>query len=220
MYSPRTTAIAAGVFYLITHVTSVMAVLLYAPTLADPAAGDTNTVLVGTLLDVILAFGVVGTAIALYPVVRRASEGFALGYVALRTLESSVILVGVVMLMTAMMIRDNPASAVLIDAYKMTFIVGPGFVCGVNTVVLAWLLFRSQLVPRFIPVLGLIGGPLVLLANIAKEFGVYDQIPGLGVTVVPIFAWEICLAVYLIVKGFKPEALARVEDTRAERVLS
>lgn len=220
MYSSRTTAIAAGIFYLITHVTSVAAVLLYAPTLADATAGDTNTVLVGTLLDVVLAIAVVGTSIAVYPVVRRVSEGFALGYVALRTLEASVILVGAVMLATAMMLRENPASAALIEAYKLTFIVGPGFICGVNTVVLAWVLLRSQLVPRFIPVLGLIGGPLVLLVNVAKVFGTADQIPGLGITVVPIFAWEISLAIYLIARGFRATTLAQREDAREELVRS
>ncbi len=220
MYSSRTTAIAAGIFYLITHVTSVAAVLLYAPTLADATAGDTNTVLVGTLLDVVLAIAVVGTSIAVYPVLRRVSEGFALGYVALRTLEASVILVGAVMLATAMMLRENPASAALIEAYTLTFIVGPGFICGVNTVVLAWVLLRSQLVPRFIPVLGLIGGPLVLLVNVAKVFGTADQIPGLGITVVPIFAWEISLAIYLIARGFRATTLAQREDAREELVRS
>lgn len=220
MYTSRTTAIAAGIFYLITHVTSVAAVLLYAPTLANATAGDTNTVLVGTLLDVVLAIAVVGTSIAVYPVVRRVSEGFALGYVALRTLEASVILVGAVMLATAMMLRENPASAALIEAYKLTFIVGPGFICGVNTVVLAWVLLRSQLVPRFIPVLGLIGGPLVLLVNVAKVFGTADQIPGLGITVVPIFAWEISLAIYLIARGFRSTTLAQREDAREELVRS
>jgi len=204
MYSPRTSARAAGIFYLITHVTSVAAVLLYAPTLADPAAGGTNAVLVGTVLDTILAFAVVGTSLALYPLIRRTSEGFALGYVALRTLEAAVILTGVVALAAAMNVRGTEFSAPLIELYTLTFIVGPGFVCALNTVVLAWLLYRSKLVPRFIPILGLVGGPLVLLVNLGKLFDL--PVEWAGFTVVPIFAWEICLAIFLIVRGLREPA--------------
>lgn len=177
-----TPARAAGIFFLITHVTSVGAVLFYA---ASP-----DLVLLGTLLDVILAVTVVGTGVALYPIVRRESEAFALGYAALRTLEAGVILVGVVAMMAGM-----------VGLYEKTFIVGPGFICAFNTVTLAWILYRSRLVPRFIPILGLIGGPVIFLVNLAKVFDVFDSIPGIGVLVVPIFAWEICLAVYLIAKG-------------------
>lgn len=204
MYSTRTTAIAAGVFFLITHVTSIVAVLLYAPALADPLAGDPNAVLLGTVLDSILAFTVVGTAVALYPIVRRVSEGFAVGYVALRTLESSVILAGVVMLMAAMAVRTTSpeVAAGFVAVYQQTFIVGPGFVCAVNTVVLAWVLYRSRLVPRVIPILGLIGGPVILAVNLSKAFGTFDAISSwASVGVVPIFAWEISLAIYLIAKG-------------------
>jgi len=77
-------------------------------------------------------------------------------------------------------------------------------VCGINTFVIAYALYRSKLVARFIPVLGLIGGPLVFAANVAFIFGVPRD--DLGVLVVPIFAWEICLATFLILKGFRSPA--------------
>jgi hypothetical protein len=88
-------------------------------------------------------------------------------------------------------------------------VLGPGFVCGVNTVLMAYLMYKSRLVPRFIPILGLVGGPLVFAYHTAQMFGIYDQLPGwAAVAVVPIFAWEITLAIRLITKGFNLSAIA------------
>src|SRR3569833_2959596 len=163
----RSTAITAGVLYLVSHVTSIAAVVLYGGFLDDPlrSGGDTR-VLVGGLCDVVLAMAVVGTAVALYPVVRRSSEGLAIGYVGLRTLEAAVIVAGVVALLAVGTLRQSgaataPVAEGLVAVRDWTFLIGPGLVCGTNTVVLAALMYRSRLVPRFIAVLGLVGGPLV-----------------------------------------------------------
>jgi Domain of unknown function (DUF4386) len=207
----RRTAIAAGVLYLVTHVTSIAAVVLYGGFLDDPlrSGGDTR-VLVGGLCDVVLAMAVVGTAVALYPVVRRHGEGLAIGYVGLRTLEAAVIVAGVVALLAVVTLRQSgaataPVAEGLVAVRDWTFLVGPGLVCGTNTVVLAALMYRSRLVPRFIAVLGLVGGPLVFTWNLLAMFGVSDLVSAVAVLfVVPVFAWEICLAVYLIAKGFRP----------------
>ncbi|MGY1771665.1 DUF4386 domain-containing protein [Blastococcus sp. SYSU D00813] len=211
----RRTAVVAGVLFLLTHVTSVPAALVYESVLApggvlDP--GDRTAVLVAALLEVVLALGVVGTAVVLFPVVRREHEGIALGYVALRTLEAGVILVGVVTVLAVVTVQGgDPALAGvrdgLVAVHDWTFLVGPGLVCGANTVLLAYLLHRSGRVPRWIPVLGLVGGPLIAAANAGKLLGLDDSISGAaGVVVVPIFAWEVCLAVYLIARGGRPDA--------------
>lgn len=206
----RKTAIATGVLFLVTHVTSVGARALYGSGLS----GTDTALRFGALLEVVLAVSVVGTSIALYPVAKRVLDGVALGYVALRTLEAGVILFGVVMVLGVVGLRESsaPVSEALVTLEEWAFVVGPGLVCGVNTVLMAYIMYRSGLVPRFIAVLGLIGGPLVFAANVVKIFGQSDQLmPWIGVTVVPIFAWEICLAVYLIAKGFRPDAVARLQ---------
>ena len=226
MDTTRKLAIAAGVCYLITHVTSVPAALLYGPILkrADYilGSGPDVRVLVGGLLEVICALGIVGTAVALFPVVKRQNEGIALGYVGLRTLEASIIAVGVLPLLTVVTLRQqlagtagaDPAPLVtlgkaLVAVHNWTTILGPGLVCPANTVLLAYLLYRSGLVPRVIPVLGLVGAPLVFAYNAALLFGLSAHIPGwVAIAVVPIFAWEVSLALWLIVKGFRPAALA------------
>lgn len=231
MASTRKFAIAAGVCYLITHVTSVSAPALYGAIL-NSAGYLTNSspgvgVPLGALMDVICAMANIGTAVALFPVVKRHNEGLALGYVGLRTLEAGVIALGTIPLLVAVALRQmgataDPASLValgnaLVESYKWTALVGPGLVCGVNTVVMAYLLYGSRLVPRFIPVLGLIGGPLVFAYSTAKLLGFAEQIPAwVGILVIPIFAWEISLAIYLIAKGFKPSAFSAMSSKTSE----
>jgi len=214
---------AAGALYLVTHVTSVVALVLYGPVLNDPGyltgSGRDGQILVGGLLEVILALAVVGTAVALYPTVARYSPGGALGYAALRAVEAATILAGVVTLLGVVTLHQQYAGApqpdpaaltltgqALVAVHNWTFLVGPGLVVGVNTVVLAVALYRFRLVPRFIPVLGLVGGPLVFASNLGVMFGLYPQESSVtAVGAVPVFAWEISLAVYLIAKGLRTD---------------
>jgi hypothetical protein len=218
--SYRKIAIAAGVFYLITHVTSIGAAALYTPILSSSAfiTGDgmVTPVLIGVLFEVILAMANIGTAVALFPVMKRWGEGIALGYVGLRTLEAAVIAVGVIPMLVIVWLRHtaaaDPATLVSLGSafvwiYKGTLLVGPGFICSINTVLMATLMYRSRLVPRFIPILGLIGGPLIFVFTTIRIFNLYDQLPTwVAVAVIPIFAWEVSLALYLIIRGFRLSA--------------
>ena len=210
MFSSRTTARIAGALYFVTHVTSVGAVILYGASAYDsqsPLAGR-SSVLIGALLEIVLAVGVVGTGIALLPLLRRYSSGVAAGYLALRTLEASVILTGVVVLLPVVAQPSLSTSPGLgSDAilslrliHDWTFLVGPGLIVPFHTVLLAWLLWRKALVPGFIPVLGFIGGPIVGVMNLALMFGVSRPI---AITAVPAFAWEVSLAAYLILRGIR-----------------
>ncbi|QTE03150.1 DUF4386 domain-containing protein [Streptomyces cyanogenus] len=223
MTSDRRAAMVGGLLYLVTHVTSVAALVLYEPVLKHTdyvvGPGSDTGVLVGVLLEVILALAVVGTAVALFPVVKRHNEGAALGYVGLRTLEAGVIAVGVVPLLALVTLRHDLAgtadsdattlASALVAFHNWTFLVGPSFVCGTNTVLIAYPLYHSGLVPRFIPVLGLAGGPLVFASGAAQMFGVYEQFSvWAALAAIPVFAWEICLALYLILKGFRPSVAA------------
>lgn len=229
----RKTAIAAGVCYLITHVTSIGSAALYSPILNNAGyvtgVGADVQVLVGAFLEVILALAIVGTSVALYPVARRHNEGVALGYVGLRTLEAAIIAVGIIPLLAVVTLRQNAAGAAdadtaalvtlgnaLVASHNWTFLLGPGLVCGTNTVLMAYLMYTSRLVPRFIPVLGLIGGPLIFAWNTAGMFGMTERIDAwAALLVIPIFAWEVALALWLIFKGFRMEALVS-EPTEAD----
>jgi Domain of unknown function (DUF4386) len=221
--SRRKLAIAVGVFFLVTHVGAIVGRLGSAPALEDPqfvlGSGSETIVLVAALFEVITALAIVGTAVTLFPVVRRYNEGAAIGYVGLRVLEAGVIAVGVVSILAIVTLRQDAASGSAADAASLpavasalasvnecAFLVGPGFICGTNTVVLAYVLFKSRLVPRFIPTLGLIGGPLVFAANVGILFGFEQQLAAwAGLIVLPIWAWEFTLAMTLILRGFRPE---------------
>ncbi len=175
--NPRRLAIAAGILYLVTHVTSIAAVALYQPLVGSTdyvtAPGSDSGVILGALLDVILALAVVGTSVALYPVVKRKAQAAALGYVGLRTLEAGLITVGVVSLLTVVTMRQIAAPGAdaatllmvgeaLVGMYDWAFLVGPNLVLATSTVLLAQVMFRTRLVPRWIGMLGLVGGPLTL----------------------------------------------------------
>ncbi|WP_107654310.1 DUF4386 domain-containing protein [Nocardia suismassiliense] len=217
MNSMRTTAVVAGVLFLITEVAAVAALLLYQPVLSDAnyvvGAGSDGRVLLGGLLELVLVAAVIGTATALYPVLERHGKSLALGYLCARLLEGAVIAVGTVSVLSVVTLRrdsagiDDPAlitvSKALVAVHDWTFLLGPNFILGANSLLLATLMYRSRLVPRPIAVLGLIGGPLICLSATAVLFGLYDQLSAWGsVAALPVFAWEVSLAVYLIGKGF------------------
>lgn len=221
MNSTRRYSLAAGLLFFLTHVTSIPALLFYGPALKDPRfiAGHAPNapVLFGALLEVILALANIGTAVALFPVTRRRHEAAAIGYLGLRTLESAVIAVGVVPILAMVAIKQQavaggaaalvPLGAALQSLHNATFLLGPGFICGTNTFVLAWLLHRSRMVPRFISTLGMIGGPLVFASTTAQLFG---WVPQFSVTpfaaAMPALAWELSLATFLIARGLRVPA--------------
>ncbi|MFF3689918.1 DUF4386 domain-containing protein [Streptomyces sp. NPDC002187] len=222
MSSTRRTAVAAGVFFLITEIAAIAGLVLYRPVLSDAnyvaGAGADSRVLLGGFFEVILVAAVIGTAVTLYPVVKRQNQSVALGYVCGRLLEAAVIIVGTVGVLSVVTLRQDLAGAPgadkaslvavggsLVAIHDWTFLIGPNFVLGANSLLLAHLMYRSRLVPRFIAVLGLVGGPLICASAIAVMFGLYDQLSAWGsIAALPVFAWEVTLAVFLILKGFKP----------------
>ncbi|MEU7218119.1 DUF4386 domain-containing protein [Nocardia iowensis] len=218
MSSTRTTAVIAGALFLLTEVTAVAGLALYRPVLDDASyiigAGADGRVLTGGLFELILVVAVVGTATTLYPVLERHGKNLALGYLCGRLLEAAVIAVGIVSVLSIVTLRqdlagtDNPALITvgrsLVAMHDWTFLIGPNFILGANSLLLAILMYRSQLVPRPIAVLGLIGGPLICVSATAVLFGRYEQLSAWGsIAALPVFAWEVGLALYLIIKGFK-----------------
>ena len=214
MDSLRKTALVAGVFYLITFV-SIPTLFLYGP-VKEPnyivGSGPDTAVLVGGILEMIVALAGIGTAVALYPVVKRQNEGVALGFVGIRTLEAATIFAGVVSLLSIVTLRQAGAGAdalvtgqALVAQYDWTFLLGQALLPAVNAVLLGSLLYQSRLVPRVLPVLGLIGAPLLIASVTAKYFGIYDELSAWSaLAALPIAVWEFSLGVYLTVKGFKP----------------
>jgi hypothetical protein len=222
--NPQKIARVTGVLFVITYIASIPpALFLYGPLLDDPryilggGAAD-NGLALGALLELILIVANIGTAVVLYPVVKRVSEILALGYVTARVIESVFIAVGLLIVLSMVTLRQEAAGAdagqllavgqSLVALQKWTFLLGPGFVVGIgNGLILGYLMYRSGLVPRSMAILGLIAGPVLLARFVGILFGVIEPGSVLGrLMVVPEFIWELALGIYLIVKGFKPSA--------------
>ncbi len=215
MDSLRKTALAAGVLYILTFI-SIPTLFLYGPVLGDPnyivGSGPDSPVIIGVILEVIVALAGVGTAVALYPVIKRQNEGVALGFVGSRTLEGAAIVAGVVSLLSVVSLRQagvGPDAIVtgqaLVSSYNWFFLLGQSLMPALNALLLGSLLYRSRLVPRILPLVGLIGAPLLLASDVAVLFGLWDRISTQSALLaIPIAAWEFSLGVYLVVKGFRP----------------
>ncbi len=184
-------------------------------------SGGHTAVLVGGFLEVIVALAGIGTAVTLYPVVKRQNEGAALGFVAARILEASMIFAGVVSLLSLVTLRQhlgaaagaNTAALVTTAAshvavYNWAFLLGQSLMPGINALLLGSLMYRSRLVPRVIPVIGLIGAPILIIAVIATLFRGTVPPPSWAVlAALPVAAWELSLGLWLVIKGFKPSPI-------------
>ena len=207
-----------GVLFLITYVTSIPALGLYQPVLDDPAgyiagSGKDNQIFLGALLELLLIIANVGTAVVVFPILRRQNEILALGYVTARIIESVFIAAGIIFVLGIVTLRqDSPDAgdlAVSLAALKdWTFLLGPGFIVGWgNGLILGYLMYSSRLVPRAMTWLGLIGGPLIILTGIGTLFDLWDAgttVP--AITVVPEFLWELLLGIYAAVWGFRRDS--------------
>jgi len=227
----RKRARIAGIFFVITFI-SIAALPLYHSVQGDHsfivgAGGDTQVQL-GALAEIITAIAGIGTAVTLYPILRRQSEGLALGYVTLRVVESALIAVGIVSLLAVITLRQDlvgggtdRASLILtgrslVAVHDATFLLGPAFCAAIgNGLMLGYLMLRSGLVPRRFAQFGIAAGSLAMLTALLVLFGVYKQVSGTSaVLTFPEAAWELSLGVYLIAKGFRPDAVVFARERR------
>jgi hypothetical protein len=222
----RRTARIAGVFFVITFVASIPALLLCEPLLKHSnyilGSGADTRVALGALLEILLAIANIATAVVLYPIVKRQSQSISLGYVPSRTVESTVIVIGIVSVLSVVTLRKDVggagathgASLVLVQRslvaiHDWTFLLGAAFCAGFGTgLLLGYLMYKSGLVPRGMALLGLIGGPLLFASATAIMFGAYKNGSRAAfLLALPETAWEASLGIHLIVKGFKPSPI-------------
>src|SRR5438132_540895 len=225
MTSLRKTSLVAGALYLLTFV-SIPTLFLYLPVHASNyivGAGPDTGVFFGAILEIIVALAGIGTAVALYPVVKRQNEGVALGFVGSRVLEAGTIFAGVAFLLSVVTLRQAGAGAdalvtghALVALYDRMFLIGQSFMPAVNAVLLGSLLYQSRLVPRVLPLGGFIGAALLVAGDIAVLFGLIGQhAPSTALAAIPIALWEFSLGVWLVVKGFKPSAITALYSRTA-----
>jgi Domain of unknown function (DUF4386) len=232
----RKVALAGGIAYLVTFAASLPQLKLFADVIADPTGyishpGSNTAVQWGSVLEFLTAASGVATAVILYPVTRRVSRTAAIGFVTSRVVEAALILVGVVSILSVVTLQHHFAGATgaqqqalgvtgeaLVSMRQWTFLLGPGVMAGVNDLLLGYLLYRSGLVGRVIPIIGLVGGPIILVSDTVTILGGWTQISAPGLLFgLPVAVFELSVGVYLTVKGFRPAAVAALDAPSVPR---
>ncbi len=236
MSSMRKTAFVAGFLYLLTFISSIPAVFLQSPVLNDPnfiigSAGADTQVRLGALFDIVNSLTAIGTAVALYAVIKRQNQGLAIGFVSSRLFEGTVLMIGVISILSIVTLQQPGATGAeasllvtvqqtLVTVRNWTFVLGTG-VPALNAFLLGWIMYKSRLVPRAIPVIGLIGAPVFTSWIIGYVLGVAE--PGTAwhaIGVAPIFIWELSLGLWMTFKGFRKDAPLMVEAATEDASLA
>jgi hypothetical protein len=215
MTASRKTSLTAGILYLLTFI-SIPTLSLYheihQPNFILSSAPASDVVL-GGILELLMALACIGTALAFYPVLKKQNGSLALGFVAARVLEATLIFAGVACLLTVLSLRSLGSESQvlargLVMLYDRLFLISQSFIPAVNALLLGTLLYQTRLVPRILPIIGIIGAFTLVAGDVAVLYGVYDQrAPEIALTVIPIALWEFSLGLYLTFKGFKENDL-------------
>jgi hypothetical protein len=227
MKSNKKAAKIVGVLFILAAVSAVAGVILYGPILNGSdylmnGSKHANQIILGALMELILVICAVGTATTMFPILRRYNETIALWHVCFRFLEAIVITVGVISVLSLLTLSREFVAAgasdvasfqtsgtVLKAIHEWTFMLGPNFMLGINTMMYSYIFYKTKLVPRFIPIIGMTGAALVFICALLVMFGVIEQVSVWGgMLALPVAANEMILAVWLIVKGFNSSALA------------
>ena len=208
-----------GWFFIGTFVTSIPARILFVHGTGAswtnmhfiPGATSNTSLKLGAILEFGLIVTQIATAVVIYPLVRRQSETVSLGYVTARIMESVFAAIGLMSIISVVDVANSLTSATgihataigasgssLVNTYEWAFQWGPGLVAGIgNGLMLGYLMYRSALVPPRVAILGLVGGPLLILSFVLTIFGVYKNGSGLSFLLsLPEIVWELFLGIY------------------------
>lgn len=227
MNSNKNAAKIVGVLFILAAVTAIIGLKLYDPILKGPdylihGSEHAKRVVLGALMELILVVSAIGTATTMFPILRKYNETIALWHVCFRFLEAIIITVGVISVLSLLTLSQEfvaagapdigsfQSSGIILKAiHDWTFMLGPLFMLGINTIMYSYIFYKSKLVPRFISILGITGATIVFIYALLVMFGVIQQVSVLGaIMALPVAANEMILAVWLIVKGFNESALA------------
>ena len=233
MNSNKKAARIVGVLFILAAVTAIIGLSLYDPILKGSdylmkGSEHANQIIFGAVMELILVISAVGTATTMFPFLKKYNETIALWHVCFRFLEAVIITIGVISVLSLLTlskeyvaagapdIASYQASGVVLKAiHEWTFLLGPNFMLGLNTIMYSYIFYKSNLVPKFIPIIGMTGATLVFIAALLEMFGVIQQVSVWGALLsLPVAANEMILAVWLIVKGFNESALATISSKR------
>jgi hypothetical protein len=227
MKSDRKAAILIGVLYIIGTAAGVAGAMIMpsstngADLLAQVAANRGATI-AGALLVLTMGLSLSALAAVFYPIGRRFSEALSMGYVIFRgALEGMVYVISAMFWLVLIALSSQPtiATASIAGVLQTTQdviwnqLVSLPF--GIGALMFYWLLYRANLVPKWILVWGFISAPLFMAANLAHIFG-----SNIDIVMASLFLQEMVLAVWLIAKGFNLNTADSAENARVEGVSS
>jgi hypothetical protein len=206
-----------GWFFISAAISSILGLNLYDPLLVDinflVAANSHYTQIVfGAINELILVISAMGTAIMLFPILKRYNENLAFGYFTFRLLEVVFIIIGTVSVLTGLSVSEHYANSIItnkddaqnliqvfISMHKWTFMLGPNFMLAINTFIYSFVFYKASVIPKNIARLGLIAAILIMVAALLELFGVIAQISTWGILLaVPIAVYEMTIAVWFI----------------------
>jgi hypothetical protein len=233
MDTNRRLAVVAGVAFLIATIAQTVGVVLVSPILSAPdylteIAANEGRVLWGALLQSIGAIACTGIALALYSVLRGHNHGLAIGSVGFRTIEGVLhILVAVCWLLLVTLSREAASAGMPgASASAVTgalLIAGPDWLAplallafGAGAFCYYWVFYQARLIPRWLSAWGLVAIAMVMVSALLVLLEIIEAFstPQL-VLALPIFLQEMVLAVWLIAKGFNPQAIVAAQDAAA-----
>lgn len=233
MNSNKKAAKIVGVLFILAALSAVIGLNLYDPILNGPdylikGSKHANQVILGAVMELILVVSAIGTATTMFPLLRKYNETIALWHVCFRFLEAIIITVGIISVLSLLTLSQefvaagapDPASfhssgIILKAIHDWTFMLGPLFMLGINTVMYSYIFYKTKLVPRFISILGMTGATFVFVCALFVMFGVFPQISFWGaILAVPVAANEMILAVWLLIKGFNETVIDSISEKR------
>lgn len=206
-HTDRQYARAAGALYLVTHVTSVVAVIAYGK----------DALKAGITLEFALAIACAGTGVLVWQMLRQHGPARAATFALLRAVEAAVIIAGTLPMAAAVIAGSSTVEPAMEDLHTASFLMGQGLVISINTIALGWLLATSGRVPRALGLLGMAGGAIVMTSNLSQLWGLIELNGTIaGAAAAPIFAFELWFAFFMLIRGLRPAPVAAVTGHRAD----
>ena len=235
MNTYRKTAISVGVLFIIGTVAGMISLgvftdpILGAPNYLAGVSANEAKVIMGALLELVMGVALVGMALAVYPVLKKFSAPLAIGYFGARIVELVIYIIGVVSLLTLVTLSQefagagDPSAAYFQITGTLLLAVrdwGGHAVLDVavfplGALILNYVLYRARLTPRWLSAWGLVGAVLYWTAGLLVLFELITPLETIHIALqAPLGVQEMVLAVWLIVKGFNPSAIAALSAKR------
>ena len=150
----------------------------------------------GMFLEVISGLAVIAIAVLMYPLFKPYNKTVSLWYLVFRGIEGGLMIIAGILFLS-----HSPLLLEIRDGIYVSH----GYIFAVAALLFYYLLYQSNLVPRWISVWGVIAAILLILVNLLEVMGI---IPALMILYLPIILNELVRARWLMVKGFNPSAIA------------